>query len=49
MSLENIYVARQPIVNAGNELTGFELLFRSTEQNSATVAVVKQTRATTTR
>ncbi|HZQ61356.1 MAG TPA: EAL domain-containing protein [Casimicrobiaceae bacterium] len=38
MPLENIYVARQPIVNAANELTGFELLFRSTEDNAANIA-----------
>lgn len=38
MPLENIYVARQPIVDAANELTGFELLFRSTEDNAANIA-----------
>ncbi|MDQ6619015.1 MAG: EAL domain-containing protein, partial [Pseudomonadota bacterium] len=38
MSLENIYVARQPIVDAQKELTGFELLFRSTEDNAADIA-----------
>lgn len=38
MSLENIYVARQPIVNEAGDLKGFELLFRSTEQNEAHIA-----------
>ena len=30
-----IYLARQPIVDCNGELKGFELLFRSTEENSA--------------
>ncbi len=38
MALENIYVARQPIVNAAKELAGFELLFRSTDENSAEIS-----------
>ncbi|MEP7062825.1 MAG: EAL domain-containing protein [Betaproteobacteria bacterium] len=33
--LEDIYVARQPIVDRKGDLTGFELLFRSTERNVA--------------
>jgi c-di-GMP-related signal transduction protein len=33
--LEDIYVARQPIVDAASNLTGYELLFRSTERNVA--------------
>ncbi|MEP7206012.1 MAG: EAL domain-containing protein [Casimicrobiaceae bacterium] len=37
MALENIYVARQPIVNADKELAGFELLFRSTDDNAARI------------
>lgn len=38
MGMENIYVARQPIVDVAKELVGFELLFRSTEDNSAQIA-----------
>ena len=38
MPLENIYVARQPIVNVANDLVGFELLFRSTEDNAAHIS-----------
>jgi len=38
MPLENIYVARQPIVNVANDLVGFELLFRSTEDNAANIS-----------
>ena len=34
---EGIYLGRQPIVNKDRELIGFELLFRSTELNYATV------------
>ncbi|HEV8502794.1 MAG TPA: EAL domain-containing protein [Casimicrobiaceae bacterium] len=33
--LEDIYIARQPIVDRGGSLSGFELLFRSTERNVA--------------
>src|SRR5690242_14183628 len=38
MPLENIYVARQPILNVANDLVGFELLFRSTEDNAAHIS-----------
>jgi len=34
---QSIYIARQPIVDGAMELVGFELLFRSTEQNLADV------------
>ena len=33
--LEDIYIARQPIVDRGGSLSGYELLFRSTERNVA--------------
>jgi EAL and modified HD-GYP domain-containing signal transduction protein len=33
--VEDIYVARQPIVDRNGDLTGYELLFRSTERNVA--------------
>ena len=33
--IEDIYVARQPIVDRNGDLTGYELLFRSTERNVA--------------
>lgn len=35
MISEQIYLARQPIVDRSGELAGFELLFRSTEENAA--------------
>ena len=35
MQPENVYVARQPIVDATKELVGFELLFRSAEEDAA--------------
>lgn len=38
MSAQTIYVARQPIVDVAKELVGFELLFRSTEDNNACIA-----------
>jgi len=37
LTTEGIYLGRQPIVNKDRELIGFELLFRSTELNYATV------------
>ena len=37
MQTENIYVARQPIVDAAKELVGFELLFRSADDEAAHV------------
>jgi EAL and modified HD-GYP domain-containing signal transduction protein len=36
MDAQNIYLARQPIVDRAGELVGYELLFRSTEGDSAT-------------
>lgn len=36
-SLQTIYIARQPIVDARMDLVGFELLFRSTADNVAVV------------
>jgi c-di-GMP-related signal transduction protein len=35
MNPEHIYLARQPIVDRSGELAGYELLFRSTEENVA--------------
>ncbi len=37
MQPQNIYVARQPIVDAARELVGYELLFRSTDDDAAHV------------
>lgn len=37
MTVKNIYLARQPIVDAHGELVAFELLFRATDHNAANV------------